>query len=160
MTVHTPHILFFPGLVSVIESQRRISTPRSTCAALIKKVQGLCTYTVAPVAYKVILEPGVGQFREFESPWVHTRINRRGLCLAHKLYTYKPEGTLSCAQIDLRETREREFATLDDNQRVGWPNPMPDKHSSKEPGRNWGEIGRHMWPRLVHKLERRSVEIY
>ena len=30
---------------------------------------------VAPVAYQVILEPGIGQFREFESPRVHTRIN-------------------------------------------------------------------------------------
>ena len=29
---------------------------------------------VAPVAYQVILEPGIGQFREFESPRVHTRI--------------------------------------------------------------------------------------
>ena len=26
----------------------------------------------APVAYQVILEPGIGQFREFESPGVHT----------------------------------------------------------------------------------------
>ena len=30
---------------------------------------------VAPVAYQVILEPGTGQFREFESPRAHTRIN-------------------------------------------------------------------------------------
>ena len=30
---------------------------------------------VAPVAYQVILEPGIGQFREFESPRVHTRIS-------------------------------------------------------------------------------------
>ena len=29
---------------------------------------------VAPVAYQVILEPGIGRFREFESPRVHTRI--------------------------------------------------------------------------------------
>ena len=29
---------------------------------------------VAPLAYQVILEPGIGQFREFESPRVHTRI--------------------------------------------------------------------------------------
>ena len=27
---------------------------------------------VAPVAYQVILEPGTGQFREFEAPRVHT----------------------------------------------------------------------------------------
>ena len=30
---------------------------------------------VAPVAYQVILEPGIRQFREFESPRVHTPIN-------------------------------------------------------------------------------------
>ena len=39
---------------------------------------------VAPVAYQVIFEPGIGQFREFESPRVHTRINSWGLFLAHK----------------------------------------------------------------------------
>ena len=27
---------------------------------------------VAPVAYHIILEPGIGQFREFESRQVHT----------------------------------------------------------------------------------------
>ena len=56
---------------------------------------------VAPVAYQVILEPGIGQFREFESPRVHT-------------YSYKFVGTFSCAQIDLRKARERELATLDE----------------------------------------------
>ena len=55
---------------------------------------------VAPLAYQVILEPGTGQFREFESPRVHTRINSWGL--------------LSCAQIDLRKARERELITLDE----------------------------------------------
>ena len=54
---------------------------------------------VAPVAYQVILEPGIGQFCEFESPRVHTRINSWGLFLVHK--------------IDLRKSRERELATLD-----------------------------------------------
>ena len=54
---------------------------------------------VAPMAYQVILEPGIGQFREFESPRVHTRV--------------KFVGTFSCAQIDLRKARERELATLD-----------------------------------------------
>ena len=59
-----------------------------------------CAYSpVAPVAYQVILEPGVGQFRELESPRVHTRINSWGLF---------------CVQIDLRKAREREFATLDE----------------------------------------------
>ena len=40
---------------------------------------------VAPVENQVILESGVGQFREFETPRVHTRINSWGLFVAHKL---------------------------------------------------------------------------
>ena len=42
----------------------------------------------------------MGQFREFESPRVHTRINSWGL--------------FSCAQIDSRKARERELAALDE----------------------------------------------
>ena len=53
---------------------------------------------VAPVAYQVILEAGVGQFREIESPRVHIRIKFLGTC--------------SCAQIDLRKTRGRGLATF------------------------------------------------
>ena len=53
------------------------------------------------MTYQVILEPGIGQFREFEPPRVHT-------------YAYKFVGTFSLAQIDLRKTRERELATLDE----------------------------------------------
>ena len=56
---------------------------------------------VAPVAYQVILEPGIGPFREFEPPRMHTRLNSWGLFLAR-------------AQIDLRKARERELATLDE----------------------------------------------
>ena len=47
---------------------------------------------VAPVAHQVILEPGIGQFREFESPRVHTRINSWGLFLVHKLTCGKRES--------------------------------------------------------------------
>ena len=48
---------------------------------------------VPPVAYQVILEPGVlGQFREFESPRVHARINSLGLFLVHKLTCGKRES--------------------------------------------------------------------
>ena len=47
----------------------------------------------APVAYQVIiLEPVIGQFREFESPRVHTRINSWGIFLAHKLTCGKRES--------------------------------------------------------------------
>ena len=51
------------------------------------------------MAYQVILEPGIGQFREFESPPVHTRINSWGLFLSTNR---------------LAEARERELATLDE----------------------------------------------
>ena len=52
------------------------------------------------MAYQVILEPVIGQFREFEPRRVHTRI--------------KSVGPFSCAQFDLRKARERELATLDE----------------------------------------------
>ena len=38
---------------------------------------------VAPVAYQVTFEPGIGQFREFEPRQVQTRINSLGLFLVH-----------------------------------------------------------------------------
>ena len=47
---------------------------------------------VAPVAYQVILEPGIGQFREFEPRQVHTRINSLGLFLVDKLTCGKRES--------------------------------------------------------------------
>ena len=49
-------------------------------------------FTVAPVAYQVILEPGIGQFCKFESPEVHTRINSWGLFRVHKLTCGKRES--------------------------------------------------------------------
>ena len=45
----------------------------------------------APVAYQIILEPGIGQFREFEPRRVHTRRNLLGLPLVHKLTCRKRE---------------------------------------------------------------------
>ena len=50
------------------------------------------------MAYQVILEPVIDQFREFE-PRVHTRMNSLGLFLVHKL---------TCGK------RESELATLDE----------------------------------------------
>ena len=47
---------------------------------------------VVPVAYQVILEPGIGQFREFEPRRVHTQINSLGLFLEHKLTRGKRES--------------------------------------------------------------------
>ena len=47
---------------------------------------------VAPVAYQVILEPGIGQVREFEPRRMHTRINSLGLFLVDKLTCGKRES--------------------------------------------------------------------
>ena len=47
---------------------------------------------VAPVAYQVILEPGIGQFREYEPRRVHTRINSLGLFLVRTLTCGKRES--------------------------------------------------------------------
>ena len=72
---------------------------RKIIARRSKNVAGSC-YHIAPVAYQVILGPGIGQFREFESPRVHTPIYSWGLFLVHKFI--------------LRKARGRELATLDE----------------------------------------------
>ena len=53
------------------------------------KIIGTCYQAVA---YQIILEPGVGQFREFEPRRVHTRINSLGNFLVHKLTCGKRES--------------------------------------------------------------------
>ena len=47
------------------------------------------------MAYQVILEPGIGQFREFEPRRVHTRIKSLGLFLVDKLTCGKRESVLA-----------------------------------------------------------------
>ena len=82
------------------------------------------TYSRSP-RWQVILEPGIGQFREFESPRVHTRMNSWGL--------------FSCAQNDLRKARERELATLDEKSTsTGIAEPLCAKRIEVK---NWGEEG-------------------
>ena len=71
---------------------------RSLSLADIKSQVDVGLVPVAPVAYQVILEPGIGQFREAPP----------------SAYSYKFVGTFSCAQNDLRKGRERELATLDE----------------------------------------------
>ena len=79
---------------------KRSHAPRTTPHSDQETAASAESYTVAPVAYQTILEPGIGQFREFECPRVHTRFNS----------FVRP---LSRAQIVLRKARERELATLD-----------------------------------------------
>ena len=58
-------------------------------------------YVPTPVTDQVILERGaIGQFREFESPRVHTRMNTWGHLLAHKLRV--PTTQLAKMSIDLK----------------------------------------------------------
>ena len=67
-----------------------------------------------------MLEPGIGQFREFESTRVHTRINSRGLFLVHKRTCGKRESVSK--QHSMKKRRA-----------VGLLNPMGDK---KNEGKN------------------------
>ena len=48
--------------------------------------------SVAPVAYQVILDPGIGRFREFESPRLHTGIISWGFFLCTNLTCGKRES--------------------------------------------------------------------
>ena len=70
---------------------------------------------VAPVAYQVILEPGVGQCREFESLRVHTRIDSWRLFLVRKLTCEKRESVSQQQQMKNRRA-------------VGLLNPMRDQN--------------------------------
>ena len=77
------------------------------------------------MAYQVILEPGIGQFHEFEPRRVHTRINSLGLFLVHKLTCGKRESVSS--QHSMKNRRA-----------VGLLNSMRDK---KIEGKKRGEEG-------------------
>ena len=84
---------------------------------------------VAPVAYQVILEPGIGRFREFESLRVHTtRIDSWGLFLAHKLTCGKRES------VGWQHSMKNRRA-------VGLLNPMRDRNQRQDPG---GQKGRQL----------------
>ena len=70
-------------------------------------------------------------------------------------YLYTFVGTFSCAQIDLRKARERELATLDEK---STSSGIAEPFARQKLKARTGGKGRHLWPRLVHKLESRSVE--
>ena len=61
------------------------------CTQFVHSRGRVTIWSVAPVAYQVILEPGIGQFREFEPRRVHT-INSLGLFLVDKLTCEKRES--------------------------------------------------------------------
>ena len=67
------------------------------------------------MAYQVILEPGIGQFREFEPRRLHTRIKSLGLFLVHKVTCGKRESVSQ--QLSMKNRRA-----------VGLLNPMRDKN--------------------------------
>ena len=94
------------------------------------------------MAYQVILEPGVGQFREFESPRARTRIIFR--------------GAFSCALTDLRKARKRELATLDENRRSVSAEPYAQKKNEGN-NRGGGKDDTCDHGLYVQKLESRSV---
>ena len=79
-------------------------------------------------AYQVILEPGIGQFREFEPRRVHPRTNWLGLFLVLKLTCGKRD---SVSEQHPMKTRLA----------VGLLSPMHYKNGTQEPG---GRNGRHL----------------
>ena len=83
---------------------------------------------VAPVACQVILGGLNSQFRDFESPRAHTRINSLGLFLAHKLTCGKRE-------------RVSERHSMRNRRAVGLLNPIRDKTLKARTG---GDKGRHL----------------
>ena len=70
----------------------KIRTPVTMSIYVLPTLYMHMMSTVAPVAYQVILEPGIGQFRRFEPRRVHTRINSLGLFLVDKLTCGKRES--------------------------------------------------------------------
>ena len=61
---------------------------------------------IAVVAYQdIILGPGVGHFREFESRRVHTRTNSWGLFLVHKLTCGRRESVSYIQQHSMKNRR-------------------------------------------------------
>ena len=56
------------------------------------------------MAYQVILQPGIRQFRVIQPRRLHTRIDSLGF--------------FSCAQVDLRRAQERELAALDEESTI------------------------------------------
>ena len=80
------------------------------------------------MAYQVILEPGIGQFRGFESPRLHTRIKSWGLFIVHKL---------ACGK---RESVSKQHS-MNNRRAVGLLNPMC---AIKIEGKNRGERRRHL----------------
>ena len=73
---------------------------------------------VAPVAYQVILEPGIinagrpGGVSGYPRAWYYRSVSR--VRVPPSAYSYKFIGTFSCEQIDLRKARERQLPTLDE----------------------------------------------
>ena len=59
------------------------------------------------MAYQVVLEPGIGQFRGFEPP-------------PECILVYISWGLFSCAQVGFRKARERELTTLDEKIDEQW----------------------------------------
>ena len=109
-TIVTTLIIKYQGIPRTA-AVRYVRTRRYT-----RRKEKWSEYPVAPVAYQVILKPGIGQFRQFESPRVHSCINSWGLFLVHKL---------TCGK---RESVSWQPSTRNRRAGVGLLNPMRDKN--------------------------------
>ena len=105
-------------------------------------VDSVAYMPVAPVAYQVILEPDISQFREFESPRVHARIKSSGLfCLFTNWLAQNARAWVSNTRWKIDEQWDCWIATL-----CGIKIERKNRGKGTTPG-----------PRLVQKLESWSV---
>ena len=102
-----------------------------------------------PVAYQVIVELGVGQFRDFETefPRVHTRINSWGLFLVPKL---------TCGK---RESMSKNYS-MKNRRAVGLLDPMRDKIVGKIRGERRDDTRDHGLSRSWKLSVRKKIYIY
>ena len=126
-----------PALSRISWNTISFNTPTSS---IVRHLHTSIYLPVAPLAYQVILEPGIDQFREFEPRRVHSRIHSLGLFLVHNWLA-------ECARAWVSNTRWKI-----DEQWDCWT-----LCTIKIEGKTGGETGRHLWPRHVQKPEGKKV---
>ena len=71
------------GLARAIAAEPEVIFFDEPTTGLDPIMSGAVMLPVAPVAYQIVPESGIGQFREFEPRRVHTRMTSLGLFLVH-----------------------------------------------------------------------------
>ena len=70
---HAQSLFLADGCVVALDTMPCLLTRALSLTHFFRIIATALCQPVAPVAYQVILEPGIGQFREFEPRRAHTR---------------------------------------------------------------------------------------